>query len=53
MFSQEVLDKVGRMCGRVVVVQLQVTSLPQCGLLAPHRTVQPTESFDVVHLVNV
>jgi hypothetical protein len=52
MFSQEVLDKVGRVSGDIVMVQLPVTSLTRCRLLAPHHIMQSTENFDTVLLVN-
>ena len=52
MFSQDVPDNVGRVGGVVVVVQLPVTSLPQCRSLAPHCIMQPTKNFNAVLLEN-
>jgi len=34
------------------MVQRPITSLPRCRLLVPHHITQPTENFDIVHLVD-
>ena len=51
MFSQEVLNKVGRAGSGIVVVQLSVTSFPQHRSLALHCIMQPAENFDEVLLL--
>jgi len=52
MFSQDILDKVGRVGGLVVMVQLPVTLLPRRRSLAPHCIMQPMKNFNVVPLVD-